>query len=130
MMNALNGIKNFLKLINDNWMLIIAIIGLAFGIYKKIRVFFGKTTEEKIEIAKKQVTEAILKMITDAEFEYSDWVKTGQIKRSQVIKQIYEEYPILSKIQNQDELIAWIDTQIDDALDVLRQIIQDNQKTK
>ena len=129
-MNVLQGIKNFLQLINDNWMLIIAIIGLALGIYKKAYSFFSKSTEEKIAIAKEQVREAILKMITDAEFEYSEYVNAGEIKRSQVIKEIYEEYPILNRIQNQDDLVQWIDEQINDALKTLRKIIESNKQTE
>lgn len=130
MTNALIGIKNFLQLVYDNWFLIVAIIGLCYGIYKKISIFFNKTTEERIEIAKIQIQQAILKMITDSETEYSDWVKAGEIKRSQVIKQIYAEYPILEKVQNQDELIVWIDEQIKDALKTLRVIISETKEAE
>lgn len=35
-MNILNGIKNFLSLINDNWTTILVIIGLALALWKKI----------------------------------------------------------------------------------------------
>lgn len=129
-MNVLQGIKNFFQLINDNWMLIITIIGLALGVYRKAYAFFSKSTEEKIAIAKEQVREAILKMITDAELEYSEYVNAGEIKRSQVIKEIYEEFPILNKVQNQDELIQWIDEQINDALKTLRKIIESNKQTE
>lgn len=130
MTNALIGIKNFLQLVYDNWFLIVAIIGLCYGIYKKISIFFNKTMEERIEIAKIQIQQAILKMITDSETEYSDWVKAGEIKRSQVIKQIYAEYPILEKVQNQDELIVWIDEQIKDALKTLRVIISETKEAE
>lgn len=130
MTNALIGIKNFLQLVYDNWFLIVAIIGLCYGIYKKISIFFNKTTEERIEIAKIQIQQAILKMITDSETEYSDWVKAGEIKRSQVIKQIYAEYPILEKVQNQDELIVWIDEQIKDALKTLRKIVAETKEAE
>ena len=123
MTNALIGVKNFLQLVYDNWFLIVAIIGLCYGIYKKISIFFNKTTEERIEIAKIQIQQSILKMITDSETEYSDWVKAGEIKRSQVIKQIYAEYPILEKVKNQEELITWVDEQIKDALKTLRKIV-------
>lgn len=130
MTNALIGIKNFLQLVYDNWFLIVAIIGLCYGIYKKVSIFFNKTTEERIEIAKIQIQQAILKMITDSETEYSDWVKAGEIKRSQVIKQIYAEYPILEKVQNQDELIVWIDEQIKDALKTLRKIVAETKEAE
>ncbi len=120
---ALNGIKNFLQIIYDNWFILVAIFGLCLGIYKKISVFFNKTTEQKIEIAKIQVREGILKMITDAETDYDSWVKAGEIKRSQVIKQIYTDYPILEKVVDQEELIDWMDNQIKEALKSLRKIV-------
>lgn len=122
----LHGIKNFLQLINDNWPLIIAILGLVFGLFKKIYGFFTKSEEERIAIAKEQIRSTVLKMITDAEEEYADYVKAGEIKRSQVIQKIYNDFPILARVQDQTELVAWIDEQIDNALKVLRKIIEEN----
>ena len=92
---------------------------------------YGRLTEiftayEKIEIAKKQIQTTILKMISDAEVDWQEWSKAGSIKRAQVIKQIYEEYPILSKVVDQKALTEWIDEQIDSALDTLREIVKTN----
>lgn len=126
MSTILHGIKNFLQLINDNWTLIIAIIALAFGFFKKIYTFFAKSEEERIAIAKEQIRSTILKMITDAEVEYQDYVKAGEIKRSQVIQKIYTDFPILARVQDQEQLVAWIDEQIDNALKTLRKIIEEN----
>ena len=122
-MIILEGIKNFLVLVNDNWMLILCICGLAIALARKIKAYLSTSTEEKIKIAKTQISEAILKMITDAEEDYSEWVSAGAIKRSQVIEEIFAEYPILEKVVDQQALIQWIDEQIDSALDVLRDII-------
>jgi hypothetical protein len=72
----------------------------------------------------------MLKMITDSELEYETWRESGEIKRSQVIKQIYAEYPILEKVADQNSVIAWIDTQIDNALVTLRKVIEENRTTK
>lgn len=124
-MNFLNGLKNFLTMINDNWTTILIIIGLCIGLYKKIENYLSKSDDEKITIAKDQLKQVILKMITDAEQDYTEWEKAGSIKRSQVIKEIFSEYPILSKISDQDQLIKWIDEQIDNALVDLRKIIQE-----
>lgn len=120
----LNGIKNFLQIINDNWTLITVIIGLAIGAFQKIKVYVQKTDEEKIAIAKKQIRETMLKMVSDAESDYGEWNKSGKIKRSQVIKKIYEMYPILAKAVNQDELTAWIDAEIDASLGTLNTLIE------
>ena len=65
-------------------------------------------------------------MITDAEVEYQDYVKAGEIKRSQVIQKIYADFPILARVQDQEQLVAWIDEQIDNALKTLRKIIEEN----
>lgn len=127
-MDILNGIKNFLSLINDNWTTILVIIGLALALWKKIESYSKLSTDKKIEIAKKQISENILKLITQAEKDYAEWEKAGSIKRSEVISEIYKEYPILAKVVNQEELVKWIDEQIDNALPTLRDIIKQNEK--
>lgn len=126
----LNGIKNFLSLINDNWTTILVIVGLALALWKKIESYSKLSTDKKIEIAKKQISENILKLITQAEKDYAEWEKAGSIKRSEVISEIYKEYPILAKVVNQEELVKWIDEQIDNALPTLREIIKQNEKDK
>lgn len=127
-MDILNGIKNFLSLINDNWTTILVIIGLALALWKKIESYSKRSTDKKIEIAKKQISENILRLITQAEKDYAEWEKAGSIKRSEVISEIYKEYPILAKVVNQEELVKWIDEQIDNALPTLRDIIKQNEK--
>ena len=129
-MDILNGIKNFLSLINDNWTTILVIIGLALALWKKFESYSKLSTDKKIEIAKKQISENILKLITHAEKDYAEWEKAGSIKRSEVISEIYKEYPILAKVVNQEELVKWIDEQIDNALPTLREIIKQNEKDK
>lgn len=129
-MDILNGIKNFLSLINDNWTTILVIVGLALALWKKIESYSKLSTDKKIEIAKKQISENILKLITQAEKDYAEWENAGSIKRSEVISEIYKEYPILAKVVNQEELVKWIDEQIDNALPTLREIIKQNGKDK
>ena len=128
-MDILNGIKNFLSLINDNWTTILVIVGLALALWKKIESYSKLSTDKKIEIAKKQISENILKLITQAEKDYAEWEKAGSIKRSEVISEIYKEYTILAKVVNQEELVKWIDEQIDNALPTLREIIKQNEST-
>ena len=128
-MNILNGIQNFLTFINDIWTSIMVIIGLCIAIYRKAKDYFSKSDEEKIAIAKTQIHEMILKLITDAEVDYEEWSKAGSIKRSQVIGEIFATYPILSKVVDQNELIQWIDDEIDNALNTLRKVIEENKKS-
>lgn len=126
----LEGIQNFLSLINDNWTTIIVIIGLIIALAKKIKNYINLTDDEKIEIAKTQVSETILKLISDAELDYNEWKQAGSIKRSQVIQAIFEKFPILSKVADQKDLVEWIDKEIDNALDELRAIIEKNKDTE
>ena len=126
-MNFLTGIQNFLEYINAHWTEIIVIIGLLTALYKKIKDYTGKSDEEKIAIAKKQINETMLRLITDAEIDYYEWIKAGAIKRAQVIEEIFAMYPILSKATNQEELIAWIDDVIKKALETMRDIFEQNE---
>jgi len=124
----IDGLKNFLTLINDNWTTILVIVGLIIGIYQKIKKFLKDTDEAKIEFAKQQISNVVLKMITDAEKDYQQYAKAGEIKRSQVIKQIFDDYPVLERVVDQGALIALIDTEIDNALKTLREVIKETKK--
>ena len=122
----LKGIQNFLELVNENWTTIAVIIGLLIMLGKKVFDFIGKSDEEKVEIAKAQIQQAMLKMITSAELDFEQWNQAGSIKRSQVIEEIFLKYPVLSKVTNQEEIIAWIDTEINNSLKTLRKVVEDN----
>lgn len=123
-MNILDGIQNFLSFINENWTSIIVITGLAIATAKKVKDYFSKSDEEKIAIAKAQIHEMILKLISDAEADYENWNKAGSIKRSQVMKEIFTQYPILSKVVNQEHFMQWLDHEIDNALATLEDIVK------
>lgn len=127
-MNFLDGIKNFLHIIEANWTTILVCIGIIIGLVQRARVFFKKSKEERIEIAKKQVRQTILEMVTKAEKDFADWNKAGEIKRSQVIKEIYDQYPILTKIIDQETVVAWIDEEINNSLKTLRAVVKENEK--
>lgn len=122
----MKGIQNALQFLYENWITILVCIGLIAGIARKTVNFFSKSDEEKITIAKSQIQQTILKMISDAEYEWDEWSSAGSIKRSQVIAEIYEKYPILSKIKDQEALTEWIDKQINDSLKTLREIVKEN----
>ena len=126
----LDGIYKFLAFVNDNWTMITAIFVLIGAICKKAYDFFNKSKEEKIEIAKAQIREIMLMLVTEAECDYAEWVKSGEIKRSQVIDQIFAMYPALSQVTNQEEIIAWIDEAIDEALKTMRKIFEENKEAE
>lgn len=122
----MSGIQNFLTIVYNNWTTILVCIGLIVGIVNKTMRFFSKSKDERVGIAKAQIQATILKMISDAELEWEDWSNAGSIKRAQVIKQIYDEYPILSAVAKQEEVIAFIDGEINNSLKELRAIVAEN----
>lgn len=127
-MIILDGVMKFLTFINENWLYITTVIGLAIAVGNKVRDYFNKSNEEKIEIAKTQISEVMLMLVTEAEQDYLQWVSAGAVKRSQVIDQVFAMYPILSKVTNQEEIIAWIDETIDEALKTMRKIFEENKE--
>lgn len=126
----LNGIKNFLQLINDNWTLIAVCLGLLVGIYQKFKSWQAQTDEQKIEYALSMIRETMLRFVTKAEENYADWFKAGSIKRAEVIDELFKQYPILAKAIDQEALIKKIDDAIDAALPELRKIIEETNKQK
>lgn len=121
----MTALKNFLEFINNNWTLITVIIGLGLMVYKKVSDYLGKSQEEKIEMAKSQLSTVILSMVSEAEKSYAEFKGSGSVKRAQVIGEIYQQYPILAKIANQDELLEYIDKLIDEALETVRKVIKE-----
>ena len=124
----MTAIENFLSYLSENWVMILVLIGAAFSIGKMISRYLSLSNEEKVEVAKKLIREAMLKMITEAEIDFEEWNKSGSIKRSKVIADIYEKYPILSKAASQEAVIAFIDGEINSSLKTLREILKENKK--
>lgn len=124
----MTAIENFLSYLSENWVMILVLIGAAFSIGKMISRYLSLSNEEKVEVAKKLIREAMLKMITEAEIDFEEWNKSGSIKRSKVIADIYEKYPILSKAASQEEVIAFIDSEINNSLKTLREVLKENKK--
>lgn len=122
----LESIYKFLSFIETNWTLIAAIITMSIVIYKRAKNYFSKSLDEQLAIAKVQISETMLKWVTEAEKSYLQWSSAGEIKRSQVIDQIFREYPVLSKVTNQEEIIKFLDDTIDDALKKMRKIFEEN----
>ena len=124
-MNVLTGIQNFLNFINENWTMIASIITVAIVIVKKAMSYFGLSKDEQIKIAKAQIKEIMLRLVTEAENDYQEMIKSGAIKRSQVIDEIFAMYPVLSRVTNQEEIISWIDDVIDDTLKEMRKVFEE-----
>lgn len=125
MSNVLNFIKDVLEAANNYWTLVVVIIGLSIALYEKIKKYLQTSKEEKIEMAKAALKENLLKYMADAEIEWSSYEKSGEIKRAQVISKIYEDYPILKEYLNQEELIKYIDDEINKLKETVDKVITD-----
>lgn len=122
----LNGVYNFLNFLNEHWTMICAIFVLIAVVVKKAVNFFSRSQDEQIAIAKAQIKEIMLMLVTRAEVSYAEWIKAGEIKRAEVIDEVFAMFPILSKVTNQAEIIAFIDEAIDEALKIMRKIFEEN----
>ena len=130
----MESFKNILQWVYDNFAVIICCAGLMIGIYRKAKKYFTASDEEKkklfdesVEITKNKIRETMLKMVRESEDKYKDWVKAGSLKRAEVIAKIYDDYPILSQVVDQEALIKYIDNTIDEALVTLREILKENE---
>lgn len=124
----LNAIVQFLEFANNYWTVVIIIIGLSYALYEKVKKYAETSKEEKIEMARKALKENLLKYMADAEIEWSSFEKSGEIKRAQVISKIYQDYPILKEYVDQDELIKFIDDQIDNMKSEIDKVITSSLK--
>lgn len=120
----INGIKNFLELINNNWTTIMVVCGLLVSLYYKVVKFIKLSDDEKINQTKTVIKNVMLSLISDAEINYSEWNKSGAIKRAEVLNRIFTDYPILNKVTDKEKLISEIDSMLDDSLKEMRNIIK------
>lgn len=125
-MNYLISVQKTLLFLNNHLSQIVICIGIAIALYKKVKAYLGKSTDEKVAIAMKQLKVKMLKLVTQAELDYENWHKAGEIKRSQVISEIFEMYPILNRVTDQETLVKAIDDLIDKALVTMREVFSEN----
>lgn len=121
----MKSIINLLNWINDNWTYILIIITLVITIWTKVKKFLSMSKEDKKKEIMRHVKEEILKLMSDAELNWAEFDKSGKIKRSEVINEIYTKYPELSKLKNQDEVIHEIDDLIDSSKGTMDKIFND-----
>lgn len=122
----MSSLRNLLKFLYENWAFIVAIISFVFYLGERVFYFYEENNNTKFEIAQKQIYAIVLQLVSEAEIKYSDIKKSGAIKRSWVIAEIYKKYPILARAVNQQEFTDWIDERIDEALIKLRKILSSN----
>lgn len=124
----MNSIKIFINFIADNWTFIVTVLSCLYLGYVRLKKWNALSEEEKIDTALKILREQMLSYVTEAEKDFGSG--TGTVKRSEVIKKIYKDYPILNKVVNQENLIKTLDEYINDSLVELRKLLEDNEKFK
>lgn len=124
----MEGLKNFLEFINNNWTLIITLCGLILGIYTKIKNYINLSREKKIDIALEQIRKSMLELVSKSEKEYGS--NTGKLKKSKVLEEIFNKYPELKYFTNQEELEKILDDIINENLDKMKKMLESNEEFK
>lgn len=124
----MKSIEIFINFIINNWTFIVTLLSCLYLGYVKLKKWNSLSEQEKINVALKVLREQMLSYVADAEKDFGSG--TGTLKRSEVIKKIYKDYPILNKVIDQETLIKTLDAYIDESLVELRKLLEDNQKFK
>lgn len=94
-------------------------------------VHFSKLTrEEQVEAILKVIKVEVIKLMADAELDWSHIEKAGEIKKAEVISKIYDKFPILSKYMNQEELLKRISNIIEKEKERMDRIINKDKESK
>ena len=125
----MEAIKNTITLIEENWTNILIVISFVIVASKKIAEYIKMSKEERVEAALKIIKEELLKLMSDAEIDWEDYKKSGDIKKSQVIAEIYTKFPFLKDYIEQEELIQRITEMIDEEKEKMDKIINNNNVT-
>ena len=109
--------------LDSAWSIFLVLLGIFIFLYNKITNYMKLTKEQKVEAALKVVKAELLKLMSDAEIEWQDFNKSGEIKKSQVISEIYKKFPFLAEYISQDELIEKIGEMIEEQKAKMDEII-------
>jgi hypothetical protein len=124
----MKSIELFINFLLENWTFIITILACGYLAFIKIKKWNSLSEEEKINTSLTILREQMLSYVAEAEQNFGSG--TGTLKRSEVIKKVYEDYPILSNVIEQDQLILVLDKYIDESLVELRKLLEDNKEFK
>ena len=102
--------------------LIVLVLAILAGIreYKK---YMNMSKEDRLKAILTIVKKEDLELMCSAEEIYSEYEKSGKLKESNVISEIYEKFPVLSEFKNQDEIIDIISGFIKDEMDSMNKIV-------
>lgn len=122
----MNNIMDIIKAAMPNILVFVVIL---IGGYRTYLSYSKMSKEEKVEAALKVIKTELLKLMSDAEIEWEDFKKSGELKKSQVLREIYTQFPFLATYIDQDTLIQKIYEMIDDEMDNMNKIINNTGNT-
>ena len=125
--NFMNGINNFANLIQGQWTNIVVVIAIVAGLVRSIINYYTMNEEQRVQAALKVISEELMKMMVQAEIQWKDYKKSGELKRSQVIKDIYNQFPFLSRYMDQEKLVQTIYEMIDKQMDNMNELMKKNE---
>ena len=126
----MTGFNNFIHLIQSQWTNIVVVIAIIATVVKTALSYSSMTEEQRVQSALKVVKEELMRLMCQAEIQWKDYKKSGDLKRSQVIKDIYNQFPFLSKYMDQDKLVKTIYEMIDKQMDNMDNLLNKPEENK
>ena len=126
----MTGFNNFIHLIQSQWTNIVVVIAIIATVVKTALSYSTMTEEQRVQSALKVVKEELMRLMCQAEIQWKDYKKSGDLKRSQVIKDIYNQFPFLSKYMDQDKLVKTIYEMIDKQMDNMDNLLNKPEDNK
>lgn len=119
----MTGFNNFIHLIQNQWTNIVVVIAIIATVIRTTLNYSALSQEQRVQSALKVINEELMKLMCQAEIQWKDYKKSGDLKRSQVIKDIYNQFPFLSKYMDQDALVKKIYEMIDKQMDNMNNLL-------
>lgn len=119
----MTGFNNFIHLIQSQWTNIVVVIAIIATVIRTTLNYSALSQEQRVQSALKVINEELMKLMCQAEIQWKDYKKSGDLKRSQVIKDIYNQFPFLSKYMDQDSLVKKIYEMIDKQMDNMNNLL-------
>lgn len=123
-------VNNIVNSLSNSLPTIIIVIAIIIGAVRTAIQYSKMTKEERVNAALKVIKEELLKLMSDAEIEWEDYKKSGELKKSQVLKEIYSQFPFLATYIDQDTLVNKLYELIDNEMENMNKIINNTTTDK
>lgn len=122
----MQGLTNLVTIAQNVWAIVVAIAAIIYCIAMYIKRLKNLSDSDKFWVAVSCMKAEILSLMSAAEIDWKDFPKAGQIKRSQVISEIFQRYPILRERVSEEDIEKLIDMAINEMMDELNEVIRKN----